>query len=445
MRIYIILFILILTVIAAASPEGDRKQLILELNGVTESDIIISESKNELYLYDLFILALKKNEDIAIEGEKSIQTIAKRDQAIGAFLPRISVKGVKAFPDNDKNLQNTGITLHARQNIFTGLSEYAGYKSSDYEMKMRRCLLLYHSGQLLLESARGLYSVLQLEGSVKNREQVLKYYRNIAAELRRRVSVGKTRGSDVLLAEGQIQRLEAEILSLKNELHRSRLVLQTLAGIHQDTILKDNSGLSDPEYDLETAKKNISARPDIRAAEYEVFMAEQSLLEAKGGHLPSAYIEGSYNLYSREKSAGDYSAYLGVELPIFSGGITRARVKENESLLRQAGLRLSSVKRFSIEEVTDAYVTWDSSSKEVEAYRTAAAMAERNYNAVLREYRLNLTSILDVLTSLKELQGANDDFERKRLQHIINRLRLGVASGEFEGNKSAVLKIEKKD
>ncbi len=442
MRKYITFIILIMAISLAASPEDDRKNLIFDINGVAESDITLAESKNELYLYDLFILALKKNEDIAIEGEKSLQTLAKRDQALGAFLPRISVRGVKAIPENDKNSQNTGVALYARQNIFSGLSEYAGYKSSGYEMKMRKCRLLYYSGQLLLESASGFYSVLQLEGSIKNREQVLKYYRNIAAELRRRAYVGKTRGSDVLLAEGQIQRLEAEILSLKNELHRARLALQTLAGINQDTILKDNSPLKNPVYDLETAKKNISARPDIRAVEYEVLMAEQNLLEAKGGHLPTAYIEGSYNLYSREKTPKDYNAYLGVELPIFSGGITRGRVKESESLLRQAGLKLSSVKRFSVEEVTDAYVSWESSFKEVEAYKAAAVMAERNYNAVLREYRLSLTTILDVFTALKELQGANDDFERKRLQHVMDRLRLGVASGEFEGNKSAVLKIE---
>jgi outer membrane protein len=445
MRKYIIFIILLTAASLAASPEEDRKVLIMDLNGVKESDITIAESKNELYLYDLFILALKKNEGIAIEGEKSLQTLARRDQAIGAFLPRISVRGVRAIPENDKNSQTTGIALYARLNIFFGLSEYAGYKSAGYEMKMRKCRLLYYSGQLLLESAVNFYSVIQLEVGIKNREQVLKYYRNIAAELRRRASLGKTRGSDVLLAEGQIQRIEAEILSLKNELHRARLSLQTLAGVNHDIILKDNSLLSNPVYDLETAKKNISARPDIRAAEYEVSMAEQNLLEAKGGHLPTAYIEGSYNLYSREKTPKDYNAYLGVELPIFSGGITRGRVKESESLLRQAGLKLSSVKRYSIEEVTDAYASWESSSKEVEAYRAAAGMAERNYNAVLREYRLSLTTILDVFAALKELQGANDDFEKKRLQHVLDRLRLGVASGEFEGGKSAVLKIDKND
>jgi hypothetical protein len=53
---------------------------------------------------------------------------------------------------------------------------------------------------------------------------------------------------------------------------------------------------------------------------------------------------------------------------------------------------------------------------------------------ILAEYRLNLTSILDVLTALSALQTARDDYERIVLQHRINRIRLGVATNEFSGD-----------
>jgi outer membrane protein TolC len=169
-------------------------------------------------------------------------------------------------------------------------------------------------------------------------------------------------------------------------------------------------------------------------------MAEQDLLEAKGGHLPAAYLEGSYNLYSKNENARDYTASLGVEIPIFNGGITRAKVRESESKLRQAELKFEAVKGEAVNDITDSWESWQSSALQVKAYRESLTMAERSYNAVMKEYRLNLTGIIDVFNSLRELQSGRDEYQRIRLQHTVNRLRLGVATGEFEGAKFRILK-----
>jgi len=440
MRNNIFCFIFLFSLIPAMSGVTySADNAILEMHGLTKADIESAPESQNLSLYEVFISALGKNSDLAIERERSIQADSRRSQAIGSYLPRISLRGAKMFPDDGAGSQRTGVSLYARQNIFTGLTEYARLKSSGYELKMRKSLLYYYSGTLLLDSAHGFYSVLQLEQSIKNREETVKLYRGIASELRRRAVLGRTKRSEVLLTEAQIQKLEAEILSLKNDLHRTRLGIATLAGININSEFTDNLYLPDPGLDLEKCLSGINNRPEVEAAGYEVKIAEQNLLEAKGGHLPTAYLEGSYSLYSKGTSARDYNASLGLELPIFSGGITRARVKESESKLREAELKLAAVKDSAGEDVTDAWKTWESSAGQVEAFRAAVSMAERSYAAVLSEYRLNLTGIIDLFNSLRELQNARDEYDRRKFQHALNRIRLGVATCEFRGVKAKML------
>jgi outer membrane protein len=434
----IICFILLLSAVSSMTYGADNA--ILEMHGLTSADTESAAHSGALSLYEVFISALGKNSDLAIERERSIQADSRRSQAIGSYLPRISLRGAKMFPDDGAGSQRTRVSLYARQNIFTGLTEYARLKSSGYELKMRKSLLFYYSGTLLLDSAHGFYSVLQLEKSIKNREETLKLYSGIAAELRRRANLGRTKRSEVLLTEAQIQKLEAEILSLKNDLHRTRLGIATLAGVNINSEFTDTLNLPDPGLDLEKCLTGINNRPEIEAAGYDVKIAEQNLLEAKGGHLPTAYLEGSYSLYSKGNSSRDYNASLGLELPIFSGGITRARVKESGSKLREAELRLDAVKDSAVEDVTDAWKTWESSAGQVEAFRAALSIAERSHTAVMNEYRLNLTGILDVFNSLRELQNARDEYDRRKFQHALNRIRLGVATCEFRGVKAKTLK-----
>ncbi len=441
MRKYLI-FILIFNILSSSvySRTRNGSSEILEMHGIGEEDLRSSLLSEKVSLYDLYVLALNKNENIAIEYENSLQADSRRDQAIGAFLPRVSVRGSKMFPDDGAGSQMTGISLYARQNIFTGLTEYAGLKSAGYEKKMRKSFLIYSSGLLLLNAASDFYAVLQLEQSIANRQEMLKLYRGISAELKRRARLGRTKRSEVLLTDSQIQKIDAEILSLKNDLNRLRLSLSNLAGIKADAVFEDSILLADPGRDLDEMLGSLNRRPDIIAAGYEVEMAKQDLLQAKGGHLPAAYLEGSYNLYNKNENARDYTASLGVELPIFNGGITRAKVRESESRLRQAELKLKAVKGEAVKDITDAWESWKSSALQVKAYRDSLTMAERSYSAVMREYRLNLTGIIDVFNSLRELQNGRDEYQRKRLQHTVNRLRLGVATGEFEGAKFQVLK-----
>ncbi|RPI91173.1 MAG: TolC family protein [Spirochaetales bacterium] len=177
----------------------------------------------------------------------------------------------------------------------------------------------------------------------------------------------------------------------------------------------------------------IESRFDIKAAVEELEIARSRMLAAQGGHLPSVYLEGTYRIYQQYETGRDFYAGLGAELPIFSGGVTSARVSEAASVRRQSELRLLQARRVARNEIEEAYSTHTSSTHAMESFKKALDAADNNYRSILGEYRLNLVTLLDVFSALTTLESARDDYERTVLENCLSRIRLGVSTGEFHG------------
>ncbi len=417
--------------------------LISEATGVTAGDVDKAEGKKTLTLFDAYALTLGNAEKIAISVEEYAQSLARRWQALGAFLPRVSLKAQKMYPDNEPSNRTTyygtGVSLYGRQPIVTGLDEWALFSYARHDKLLKKIRLSETASDLLLDVARSYYRLLQVEKGLKNREEMAGHYRRMLGELNRRVALGRSRKSEVLRTRSQISKLEAEIKSQKNELARARLEFNVVTGIPPDVTLDENEPTST---DFSGEEGDAMARRwDVKAAAREIELARARLLAARGGHLPSVYLEGSYKLYQKHDMGGrDYFFALGAELPLFSGGIVSARVEEAESMVKQAKLRDSLVRRSARKDIVDALQSYESSKNEMAAYKEALDSAVNNYAVTLNEYRLNLVTILDVLTSLTFMQSARDDYDRVMLQHRYNRVRLGVATGEFNGNGIGALR-----
>jgi len=420
------------------------QKIFRDVTGIGPEDLKQASRKDVLTLFDAYVLSLHRAEGLPIAGEDYMQAVARRRQAIGSFLPRISLKAQKIFPeDNVRNqsvVNGSGVSLYGRQPIITGLDEWSAFKLARSDIAFRRMQIGDAANAILLDVARSFYQLLQVEFSLKNREEVIGLHRRMLSELHRRVAVGRSRRSEVLKTLSQVAMLEAEVQSLKNERERAIRDFQTVTNTPPGLKIVDYDSMDSPP-PLKKAEDALVRRWDIKSSGYELDIARAKLCAARGGHLPSLYLEGAYRLYQENSSgARDYYMGLGAELPIFSGGITSARVREAESLVRQTKLRKSLVTRRALQDITDAAEGYRSSGEEAVAYRKALDAAERNYRSTVREYGLNLVTILDVLTSLTLLRQTRDDYERMVLQHRLDRIRLGVSTGEFTGKGVAVLK-----
>lgn len=440
--------------------------MLHRVTGITEDDVAAARAAKELALFDAFALSVFNTETMTIEGENSVQAALQREQAITSFLPRLSLKANKAFPEQKKNytsLARSAVSLNARLPLVTGLDEASRIKATVSGVKLREIELYNGAGRLLDEVASAYYGALLLRQGLRNSEQVLGLHAQMLGELRRRVDIGRSRRSDLQRTRSQMYALEARIKSLRNNLSHAEIALGSLTGAPAGAALRDAAELPAPAYALADEAAVMGKRWDVKAAREQVEQAKAGLLSAYGQHLPSAYVEGSYMLYQEKAKSSmldravdayrgsvlsgysrtkyrDYYVSLGVELPILGSDITFAKVREAHSVKRQADLGLSRTERLARQDFADSYKTWESSVGELEAYKQALASAEENYRLVAAEYRMNQVTILDVLTSLTSLQGARDDYERALLQTRLDRVRLGIAAGEFYGDNIRALR-----
>ena len=139
-------------------------------------------------------------------------------------------------------------------------------------------------------------------------------------ELRRRVDIGRSRRSDLLRTRSQMYALEARIKSLRSSLSHAEIALGSLTGAPAGAVLRDAAELPAPAYALADEAAVMGKRWDVKAAREKVEQAKAGLLSAYGGHLPSAYIEGSYMLYQEKAEKLDAGQGRGCvpRLPLLS-------------------------------------------------------------------------------------------------------------------------------
>lgn len=430
-----------------------------------------SESSNAMTLDDLYALSVDRTERLAIRQETVIQAEAKKGQAIGAWIPSLSYRETRSstIPDHSERdreqRQRSQVAALALGNpalwpstssgssalppslapgrklvlhipIFTGLNEVAGISGANALILQRRLELNHDAGRLYLELAQAYYNVLLLEQSMRTKREVLDLSRQTVAQLERFVALGKARRTDLLSARASFSRMEAEVELLRDTLSRARDSLASLAGVPADVTIAPHTEIAPPSATRDQAEEIADARADVEAARAGLDVSKAGLTAAKGDFLPSFYVDGYYSLPRHNTARNkDIFAQFTFQVPLFSGGSSVAGLEKAESERRQAELIHAQLRRHALLEIRESFDAWNASRTQIIAYRKALQAAELNYAAQSDYYNRRLGTILDLLSSLSTLAQARDEHSRALLQEKLNRIWLGVATGELPVRK----------
>ncbi|MDB5969140.1 MAG: putative outer rane chanel lipoprotein [Hydrocarboniphaga sp.] len=143
----------------------------------------------------------------------------------------------------------------------------------------------------------------------------------------------------------------------------------------------------------------LSQRPDLGSAERALAASMADIGVAQASRLPSLTLVGNITVNRiRHVEGSSRSWYWGpsVSLPIFEGGAGLARVEAARARYDQSLASYRSHVLSAVQEVEDALVRVDTSTRRAEAAR----QSERHYSALLasqeNRYRLGATSLLEL-------------------------------------------------
>jgi outer membrane protein len=408
-------------------------------------------ARPELSLDDCWRLALGRSEALALDGEELARIRARYEQVFGQILPYASFRatytrqdeppsgsGTSDVSQSFRQKERTQYNFNLRQPIFSGLREF-------YALRQNRALAaagedaLRHAKLVLYaDVADAFYAVLSADRELATRRDALRLAQERLDELAARHRLGISRRAEVLQQDAEVASIQAAIERLIGALGTAWDALRFLTGVPGVRALADAMPEPAPLPPVaDFTARAFARRRDLRALDAQVLAAQEGVGVARAGYFPSADLETNYYTHREGISADiDWDVLLSFEMPLFEGGITQARIREARSYARSAALEAERRRREVEREVGRAWTSAAAFHAELGSLEKAVASARENYEIVQAEYRQNITTNIEVLTSFNTLQAVGLERDRIRFQAKLARVRLDVESGALPGGGS---------
>jgi outer membrane protein len=179
--------------------------------------------------------------------------------------------------------------------------------------------------------------------------------------------------------------------------------------------------------------------PSVLAARAQLAAAERSIDGARAGHLPTLSAglgvgRPALTPAADGSGSGRLTTTLGLTLnvPLFAGGATQARVRD--AVYRRDGAQdaLEQQRRAAVRAAQEAYRGVVDGAERVVATRAAVDAARRALDATRVGYDVGTRTVTDLLLAIQSLGQAQDASSQARHQLVLSRLRLAQAAGTLD-------------
>jgi outer membrane protein len=357
-----------------------------------------------LTLTDALMLAVQNEEQLSLLGENYLQALIDKDKAFSNFLPSVSLSAGWSYQSQGaivpRHSQDLAANVPGQWNLFNGFRDYYSLKSADQTIEQQKQLILDGEQTVLLDVAQTYYQVLTSEQSVDVLSNSLTAQEENVRTLEQQFAVGAARRLDVAQAESQASQTRVSLLEAQANVKTSRAMLAFLVDAPiRDNPLRDDfqapesvSAVDDWIAQAEAARQDlIAANAAVRAARYNVEIAF-------GQYYPSLGLSTGYDIYNRPFQPGTFwSTLLNFNVPIYTGGLINAEVRQAWSQYRSAALTQSQLQRQIDQNVRIAYVDLDLAHRELNELQIQVVAARDEYYLSEMLYKNGGGTYLNVL------------------------------------------------
>ena len=412
---------------------------------------------------------LARTGDPQLAGAEATQRATREGavQARAALLPQIGadasytrshsdssgtqVFGTTLFPSDstqDSTSKDYGLSVDQALFDYSRISQLRSQRAlsraSEFQLRSAGDTLITRTSAAYFSVLVGIETLTAAEAS----EAALKKQFDFASK---RLEVGLAPITDVHEARAQYDNARANTIVTRNALEDAYQALAEITGkpIHDLRSLPADFQPQLPEKgDADAWVANaLGQNPALQAQAYQVKSAEANVESARGGHLPTLYLNGTYgdrrsngtSTDNLDQSETDFenrnkSRSIGVTLrvPIFSGGATQSQVRQALAQRDLAQDDYEQQKRALERSTRNAYQTLVAGISEIEARRLALVSAQSAYDASQVGLEVGTRTVLDVLTNQQNLFNAQREYARARYNFLQNRLLLEQAAGTLD-------------
>jgi outer membrane protein len=424
--------------------------------------IYLLAQKNVLTLEDAIKIALENSNQVKLAQLEILKSDEKLVEARSALIPRISASGSYSRylkkpvlflpPDSPFGRMTGGVIEIGFDNSYLGAISlqmplfswnlYAGIRSAlkgkslaeqaykSVTLKTIADVKKAFYGALL---ARENYKITKMrvdlaEDNLKNVEMM--YRQGIASEY------------DYISAQVQYQNLLPLLIQAENNLELAKNALKLVLGIDvkEDIEIEGEmkvDSLISVDY-ASSLKDLYEKNPDLKQAELQVELSREIASLEVSGHLPSLFLTGNLQ-YQAQANDFNFNQYrwirttfigLQIQIPIFNGFGTQARVDQAQASFQQALERLNFTKQALENELKNTIYRIEQSGRRIESQKRAVELAELGYKIARKRFESGVGTQLEVSNAEVNLAQARLNYLQAIYDYLIAMSDLEKLTGK---------------
>lgn len=370
-------------------------------------------------------------------AEKTRQRIAEvRGQqgpkvSVDSSYSRVEISGSSfAFP-NDQS--QAALRLSMPVDI-TGVIG-RGIRASEVAMRSAEALVESERNDLRQRVRAAYYRELQSEALVKVADEALKNAQDRLDVTMKEFELGTKARIDVVQIDTQVRQRQAEVLAAQNNVRLAKQNLNNTISRPIETPVETVDVAELPKVAAapdDLVGQAMQRRPDIAAQDFNIQSLALVRAAQEGGLYPSLQLTASHQRTFGQPGFGGgretTTGTLGLSVPLWDSGVTRARVKQARQDEEAAKLRLDQLKlgvslevRQALSNLGDAWQRYEVSQKSVE-------LAAETYRLTKIRYDAGEAIQLEVVDAQTELTRAQSNLVTSRYDYLAAYAALQRAS-----------------
>jgi outer membrane protein len=426
-------------------------------------------------LFEVYQAAVKSDPVIREADARRMAALEVKPQARGLLLPQVSVAGEYSTSESDSERISLEPFEENGQTVFRPVDAFGSTDTDDWNYRARVTQTIFRWDQwqalkradsevavaeanyraaeqdLLVRVASRYFDVLAADDTLAAAEATLQAVNRQLEQAEKRFEVGLIAITDVQEARAAHDTATASVIAAKRALASAHEFLRELSGEAYQTLVKpaESMPLDQPQPADEQAwvKQAVEQNLSVIAARLGVDVAKSNVKIAQSGHMPTIDLFAQRSEFDTsgtgtsgtqlsgtvrspaDSNTTDDTIGLQVTIPIFSGGVTSSRVREQVYLHRASREKLDGALRSAERQTRDAYLGVLAEKARVAALQQSVKSNQTALEATEAGFDVGTRTTVDVLDARRRLFEAQRDYARSRYDYLINIVRLKSAAG----------------
>lgn len=250
-----------------------------------------------------------------------------------------------------------------------------------------------------------------------------------------RAELGDADRLEVIQAEQAVAQAEAQLPALEVEFDKALNHLATLTARRTaDLSAGLRRGAAQPRARFKASvgipAEVLRARPDIGVAEKQFIVAAARVGVAAAALYPSLTLSGTVTPLNMSGVGSSKTWSFGpqLNLPIFTGGANKARLRASEAQAVKAHIAWQSAVLNAVEEVENALAAYRRDSRNIQAQSRLVSSSQEMLTIARESYSLGESNFIAVLDAQRELSVAQQALAQAMHKAALTHVLLSVAA-----------------